>query len=615
MEFSNASPGLDAQGALVNRFLFRALYRLDKTFAPEPDLAAKPCDVAADQVTITCTLGNATFSDGSPITAEDVAFTYQIAISGACPFEQYIYCGNPILEKVEAAPAGSKTVRFRLRAPDAPFFTTVLPAVWIDSKRRIMNAYDAFIAKAGPIGKDTFAKAGDTMDGELNRTTPNCQPLIAPAVALISRGGLTAPSESLWKDESGANFDACGYAAYLRGMLGDMHYALVYQGIVSVAIIYRSLSPETPPSVTSGRWAVSSFDPGKSLTLEAAPGSVAATRRFVFRFFSDRRVAIEQAKAGAVDWVEIPGFQLAQGSADLVRLARADGRLQIAHFPIPGVFTMIDYNVRPGQVMADATIRNAVDLCLDKPTPVEDATAGIAATAWSDVAPGTWAAAVDLPQLPRDVASANALIAHAGWTMGPDGFYHKSGQRLGISVLVAEASTIRQRFLGLAALQLKDCGFNLTLDPEVPGGPTGINAAVCRWPLIFTGETRPFEAVMFSTIAYADPWGQADFDGRSVISRGHDCFSGGYTNSSGYQNAEFDSLLAKVRQTYDTAQRVQYYKRMQEILASDHAALFAWFNEAYEVLSPGLRTTEGPIDLTSAGWNANLEALVKNLRQ
>jgi ABC-type transport system substrate-binding protein len=254
--------------------------------------------------------------------------------------------------------------------------------------------------------------------------------------------------------------------------------------------------------------------------------------------------------------------------------------------------------------MADPLIREGVDRCVDKPGIVEAATDGIATPAWSFVAPGTWAAAADLPELPRDVSYARSKIEQAGWTMAADGYYQKGAQRLGIEVLVGGNRVQRIRFLELATLQLRDCGFGLTVQVE---DPRDINVALSSWPQTLP-DGHQFQAVMYSSFGLPDPGLMCDFDSTQVVtaaSQDNGC------NAGAYANASVDRDLAAGRDTYDFAARAEYYKDMQAGVASDHAALFAWFNTEYDVLAPGIAATRGPIDLTDPGWAWELEALVK----
>ena len=615
---SNATPDPDDQGRLIDRFLYRALYRYDERFVPIPDLAARPCDVSDDGKSITCALADARFVNGDPITADDVAFTYELSLTDACA----VFCFDPALTAVEAVDA--KTVRFTLEQPHALFFTWELPSVWIESKKVITSAYAKFRTAAEPIGNERFWAASDAINAAFDRAGPDgpsasdCQALLPSAQELITRGGLEYPSPGFFTTTDG--FDACSMARTLQNVLGAMGdgvcaitSACSPEGTSeedSIRHIYQWLPFQYHP-VGSGEWAVKDWQPGKQLTVEAAAGSTPATRRFVFRFFTDRRDALAEEKRGAIDWVTIPGFEGAsQGGADLVRFAGEDADLQLIHYPIPGTYTWVLYNQRQEQAMSDPALREAVDRCIDKPAIVEASSDGLASPAWSFVAPGSWAAVADLPQLPRDVAAGRALIQSRGWTIGSDGYFHKDGERLGVEVLVGTRFTQRQRFLELARLQLADCGFDLgvravirpTQAMEWPDPPDPDHR-----PLSYPGDDHEFQAIILSSVGPPDPGTVCDFDSSQLPGPGNQFGC----DASGYRNPEVDRDLASAMATYDVTARQQYYKDLQTILAKDHAALFAWFNTEYDVLGPGVTTTNGPILTSDPAWANALETIAR----
>ena len=69
---------------VVRRFVYSGVYRLDDSGEPVEDLAAAPCTSTEDLLTITCRLRDARFHDGVPLTADDVAFTFELLASDAC---------------------------------------------------------------------------------------------------------------------------------------------------------------------------------------------------------------------------------------------------------------------------------------------------------------------------------------------------------------------------------------------------------------------------------------------------------------------------------------------------------------------------------------------------
>lgn len=61
--------------------VFEGLYGMDEANGGYFDLLAKNIDVSEDGLTYTVTLQDATFQNGDPLTAEDVVFSYKLAIS------------------------------------------------------------------------------------------------------------------------------------------------------------------------------------------------------------------------------------------------------------------------------------------------------------------------------------------------------------------------------------------------------------------------------------------------------------------------------------------------------------------------------------------------------
>jgi len=129
-------------------FIFNGLYRSNASLAPVPDLAAELCDVSDDEITWTCTLTDAKFHSGDRVMAEDVAFTYQLAMSPTCAFRPAL-CLSSILRDVEAV--DESTIVFKLKEPYAPFGTVALTGIKIESKAAIERAFATLVTAADEL--------------------------------------------------------------------------------------------------------------------------------------------------------------------------------------------------------------------------------------------------------------------------------------------------------------------------------------------------------------------------------------------------------------------------------------------------------------------------------
>jgi ABC-type transport system substrate-binding protein len=125
----------DEQGQLIADALFDPLVRLDGDFEVVPG-AAEQWEVSEDGTELTFHLREATFHDGTPVTAEDFVRTFgRIADGAAEPPSFLAYLLAPV-EGFDAAQAGrapldgvealdERTLRIRLAIPDRSFLITL----------------------------------------------------------------------------------------------------------------------------------------------------------------------------------------------------------------------------------------------------------------------------------------------------------------------------------------------------------------------------------------------------------------------------------------------------------------------------------------------------------
>jgi peptide/nickel transport system substrate-binding protein len=64
------------------------------------------------------------------------------------------------------------------------------------------------------------------------------------------------------------------------------------------------------------------------------------------------------------------------------------------------------------------------------------------------------------PIMVHDPAKAKQLIEANGYTMGPDGFYQKNGQQLGMTITTSDTATEHQRIIAVEVEQLQAVGIN-----------------------------------------------------------------------------------------------------------------------------------------------------------
>jgi peptide/nickel transport system substrate-binding protein len=267
-------------------------------------------------------------------------------------------------------------------------------------------------------------------------------------------------------------------------------------------------------------------------------------------------------------------------------------------------FAMLLYNMRPGQLFADQRLRQAIELCVDKPAIVAAATEGQAVPAYADVAPGTWAYDAALPEPVRDVTAAKQLIESAGWSLGSDGIYQNAGRRLAATIHTRSDAIERVKAAELISLETRDCGMDLTL---AQGDFSGNLGQLHTWPNTGPGTDKPFDLYLLGWVNTFDPSSRL-FDPGDISTEQNPYGS----NIGGISDSRLTDILAKVRTIYDIDQRAALYRQYQEVLAEEQPALFLWHESRLDAAASALRTIDGPLDLNATRWYAFPERLVKD---
>ncbi|MDQ3880736.1 MAG: ABC transporter substrate-binding protein [Chloroflexota bacterium] len=577
------------------QMIYSALYRYDDAFDPVPDLAAEPCIVAGDSVTITCTIVETTFHDGTPLTADDVVFTYELGNRQLDCFWGFGALCPGMLESVTAL--DERTIEFRLSVPNATFLTTVLPSVFIDSRAVVEAAYAPFAERAPDLDPDDFVAASDAIFAQLSSDQPDCEAAVANANQLLESAAVEPLGPeffTLGPDE----YDACLHAEWTDVLIDSVEASLRTSGLDQIATVYPALSFNRHP-VGTGPWKFVGVEDGNRALLDAFDGyhlGRPATPHVELVVARDVEAAGEAMAAGEMTWLPIPAV-LSAAADELGR--RAD--VEFATWP-DATYYMLAYNLREGMLFADRNLRTALELCIDKPATVDAATDGNGDVLYSPVEPLSWAYQPDLPRPRRDVDEARRLIEESGWTEGGDGIYEHDGRRLATDVFVRSDDQHRVAFMDLVAEQVLDCGIELTV---VPADPDTVLRPLGEYPHIPGGYDEPFEAVFIGIIVGFDPHDDL-WHSRTITSEENP----EDVNFMGFSNPRVDELLDEGLATYDQRERARIYREFQEILAEERPVLFAWADRVHEALDPRLALTDGDLNLTSRMWYWQLEKLV-----
>jgi ABC-type transport system substrate-binding protein len=608
---SNANA--DVPTAEAYGFIGTGLYQYDATLTPVPDLAADLCEVDADEVVWTCTLRDATFHNGDPVTAADVVFTYELAKSENCRFNPSV-CLAPFLDSVTAV--DEKTIEFTLLEPYAPFATVILPGISIDSEAVVTAAYDEFVGEASGADAADVTAAADAItaatvapEGEEDTFEADpaaCEAAATAAEPVLEAGGVTLPSRDDFNTggENADEFDPCAYATALGDLLSQLQIALEGEGIDAISATYPLLSFNSEP-VGTGPFMCEPgcLAPGESLTLVAYDGyydGAPATDTVVMPIITDDIQGANAVQAGQVDWK----YSL---TADSYEALKDDPNIKFAEYPDFGYYSL-QYNLREGQLFADLGARKAVQYCIDKAATVEQATNGQGVPIEADIPPASWAYNPDLQPVTRDVAAAIGFLEEAGWTVETDADGNATGpatrgdETFSTDVYVRAGRPDRIAFMELVRDQVVDCGIELNV---IEGDFATVLLPLLTYPHIPPNADKPYDAYFGGWSTGLDPDPYALFHSEQCTTEEQPELY----NYICYQNPEADALIEEGLVTSDQAERAAIYQEFEQIMFDDQPYLFAWSDVAREALDVNLQSTAGELELGSPLWNWQLETL------
>jgi len=603
---SNANS--DVPTAEAFGFLAAALYQYDATLTPVPDLAADLCEVSEDDLVWTCTLVDATFHNGDPVTADDVVFTYQIAQSENCRFNPSV-CLSPFLESATAV--DETTVEFTLLAPYAPFATVILPGISIDSQAVVEAAYEEFASEAEGADAAEVTAAQDALNAaaapeEGDPDPAACDAALADGEAAVESGGIELPSRDDFNTggEAADEFDPCAYATALADLTSQVLAVLEQEGVDAVAAVYPLLSFNSEP-VTAGPYMCEPgcYSPGEQLELVAYPdfhGGAPETETVVMPIITDEIQIGNAIQAGQVDWhYSIP--------SDVYSALESDENLQFAEYPDFGYFSL-QYNLREGQLFADLGARQAVQYCIDKAATVDQATNGQGIPVEADIPPASWAFNPNLETVARDVPTAIGFLEDAGWTVEVDGEGNatapatRGDETFSTQVYVRAGQPERIRFMELLRDQVIECGIEIEV---VEADFATVLIPLLTFPHVPPNADGPYDAYFGGWSTGLDPDPFALFHSSQCTTEEQPELY----NYVCFQNEAADELIDQGLVVSDQEERSALYQEFEQIVYDEQPYLFAWSDTAREAIDVNLQSTAGELELGSPLWDWQIETL------
>jgi len=568
----------DDASALVGSLVHAGLYRPDATFAPIPVLADGDASSAAGGTKWRVTLRSGlTFHDGSPLTADDVVFTYELAASTRCPLVSDICAvvANHLVA-VEAGADGALT--FTLKSPWAPWQTRgltipILPkATLTASLARLQAKVQAADRNAVSLTRENIAAdidgGGCAASGGTNCTYAS---RVTELERTLADAGLDLPDPRGYPQLSSAgeptgSRDDEQYARALYARLAALEGLLLAPTEGQLAAGFPLLDVQSAP-VGAGPYEFVERVPGSYVQLAAFKEFALGTppmSAMLLTVFASPAGVVKAFQASGIDWA--PDLR----SADVAGLSVSDDATLLHTASLRG-YNYLAFNTREGRLFANSIIRRALASCVDIPAIITGATDETGIKISSTVAPTSWAAENPAAtETTRDVAGARAALISDGWVAGEDGVFTRAGTRLEADIIVREGQAARTRAAQLIVDQVAECGISLTV-AELPF--TSNIAPRLRYPNdfdLYLGAWQwsldPDDSDIFASSACPTEEAPA---GKNFV-----CWS----------SSRVDQLLAQGVSAGSLSSRVGIYATIQSLRRSERPYLLLWGDPGYALL-------------------------------
>jgi peptide/nickel transport system substrate-binding protein len=297
-------------------------------------------------------------------------------------------------------------------------------------------------------------------------------------------------------------------------------------------------------------------------------------RRLTFKFYANEDMLKNAYADKAIDAVAgLPPSKL-EG------LARADATVRAV--PLPRSFAVF-FNQAHAAVLADASVRAALDAAVDKQLVIDMVLRGQGVVLDSPVPPGivqpaltrvsslsSALASTTRTSNPEAAAAARAILSKGGWTFSEQaGTWTKDGKVLVFSLATADAPELIATAGALAA----------------QWRAVGIQAVTAVYPLadLNTNVIRPrnYDALLFGEIVGREADLFAFWHSSQRMDPG--------LNLSLYANTKTDALLSQARMETDRTARGSLYAEFAAILVDDKPAVFLYAPDFLYVVPEDIR--------------------------
>ena len=272
-----------------------------------------------------------------------------------------------------------------------------------------------------------------------------------------------------------------------------------------------------------------------------------------FHFFADEAKALTALDNGSIDSLPTisagPAARLATDSAQPYTILKA---------PLPRVFGVF-LNQNHNAVLADKTVRQALDMAIDRKDIIKNVLNGYGLPTHSPLPPSL--ASDDNASDTANISAAQALLEKAGWKKGVDGIYTKKVGKTASTTLTFDIYTADTSDLKQTANLVQKSWNTLGAQVDVKVFESGdLYQNVIR--------TRSYDALLFGEQIGKD---------RDIYAFWHSSQRNAPgLNISMYTNSKADKILENIRSTNDGAARMASYTQLDQMIQTDLPAIFLY---------------------------------------
>ncbi len=277
--------------------------------------------------------------------------------------------------------------------------------------------------------------------------------------------------------------------------------------------------------------------------------------RYYFRIIPDLLTQEMEFYAGTIDSYDVQPHQVERLSED--------PRFQSFSGTAFG-YTYVGYNMRR-KPFDDLRVRLALGMAIDRLKIIEYLLYGQGELITGPFAKQTSFYDHSIEPIPYDPEGATALLEEAGWRRGPHGWLEKDGKRLQFTLITNSGNDLRKAVLAIAQDSWRRIGIDVSTD-------------LLEWSVFLQERINKtdFDACVLGWSMGIDP---------DLYQIWHSSQTGPHQlNFVGFNNAEADELIQKIRREYNREKQVEYCHKLHGIIAREQPYTFLYVGKWTAVL-------------------------------